>query len=178
MARPCRRCSPAGGISCSDHCPVRRRPGAWKRTGPSSFRLGESSALRHLGAMHTTAGRRGGRTEGHSLVEVLVALLIVVTALLPAGYAVASGIRLGRKGDASAQVALALMARVSLIQQLAGATNPRCLALAADSAAGVALTEWWAPSGTGTIRNVRLRARAHGVGWVVEDSLDVRVQCQ
>lgn len=129
--------------------------------------------------MHRRTGGQGGRrAAGHSLVEVVVAMLIIVTALLPAGYAVASGIRLGRKGDASARVAVTLMARVSMIQQLAGATTPRCLALTADSAGGTDLTEWWAPSGMGVIRNVRLRARAHGAGWVVEDSLDVRVQCQ
>jgi Tfp pilus assembly protein PilV len=116
--------------------------------------------------------------EGHSLVEVLVAMLIIVTALLPAGYAVASGIRLGRKGDASARVALALMARASMVQQLAGATAPRCQALAAGSAGAADLREWWTASGVGAVRQVRLRARVLGAGWVVEDSLDLQVQCQ
>jgi Tfp pilus assembly protein PilV len=129
--------------------------------------------------MHRRAGGKADRrTAGHSLVEVLVAMLVIVAALLPAGYAVASGIRLGRKGDASARVALALMARTSLLQQAAGATAPRCLVLASGSAGDPGLSEWWTVSGPGGLRVVRLHARAQGTGWLVEDSVELRVRCE
>ena len=119
-----------------------------------------------------------GGTAGHSLVEVIVATLIVTAALLPAGHAVASAIRLGRKGEATARVALALMARASLVQQAAGATAPRCLTLAAGSAVSPTLVEWWMVRDTGALRRVRLHARAPGAGWPVEDSVEFRVRCR
>jgi len=117
-------------------------------------------------------------TAGHSLVEVIVATLVVTAALLPAGHAVASAIRLGRKGEATARVALALMSRASLVQQSAGATAPRCLALTAGSAVSPALVEWWTVRDTGVLRRVQLHARAPGAGWPVEDSVELRVRCR
>ena len=122
--------------------------------------------------------RRGGGAEGHSLVEVLVALLVTAAALLPAGHAVASAIRVSRKGEAAARIALALTARVSVVQQSAGATEPRCLTLTAGSAVSPALIEWWTVSDSGALRLVRLHARAAGSGWPGEDSVDLRVRCR
>jgi Tfp pilus assembly protein PilV len=119
-----------------------------------------------------------GGTAGHSLVEVIVATLIVTAALLPAGHAVASAIRLGRKGEAAARVALALMARASLVQQSAGATAPRCLSLTAGSAVSATLVEWWTVRDTGALRRVQLHARVPGAGWPVEDSVELRVRCR
>lgn len=119
-----------------------------------------------------------GGTAGHSLVEVIVAILIVTLALLPAGHAVASAIRLGRQGEASARVALALMARASLVQQSAGATAPRCLSLTAGSATSPTLVEWWTVRDAGALRRVQLHARAPGAGRPVEDSVELRVRCR
>ena len=123
-------------------------------------------------------GRAVNGAAGHSLVEVIVATLLVTAALLPAGHAVASAIRLGRKGEATARVALALMARASLVQQSAGATAPRCLALAAGSVVSPTLVEWWTVRDTGALRRVQLHARAPGAGWPVEDSVELRVRCR
>jgi hypothetical protein len=108
----------------------------------------------------------------------MVATLIITAVLLPAGHAVASAIRLGRKGEATARVALALMARASLVQQSAGATGPRCLTLTGGTAASPTLVEWWTVRDTGSVRRVQLHARAPGAGWPVEDSVELRVRCR
>jgi Tfp pilus assembly protein PilV len=114
---------------------------------------------------------------GHSLVEVLVAMLLVVAGLLPVGHALAAGIRLGREGEASARVALALMARASMLQQEAAGSDPRCQRLRSGGVAGPTLAEWWTTVDSGRLRPVVAHARAMRTFRPIEDSVTLRIRC-
>jgi len=59
---------------------------------------------------------RGSR--GHSLVEVMVAGLVIVAGLIPVGVAVGTGIQLATRGRSRAEAALGLVSRIEQLRAL------------------------------------------------------------
>jgi Tfp pilus assembly protein PilV len=115
--------------------------------------------------------------SGHTLVEVLVAGLILLTGLVPVAAALGNGIRLAIRGRASAEAALAVMARLEQLRILAGQTTPRCSQLTDGSAGSGSLVEQWAIRGTGETRTVSVVVRIPLPAGSVVDSGQVQLRC-
>ncbi len=116
-------------------------------------------------------------SAGHSLVEVLVAGLVLTAGLLPASAAVASGIRLATRGRARAAAALAVMARLDQLRAEADRTTPRCQALASGSLTTTLGAEQWQVAGTGDRRDIRVVVTVALPSGPVADTGEVRFRC-
>jgi Tfp pilus assembly protein PilV len=120
---------------------------------------------------------RSGRA-GTSLIEVLVACLVLAIGLLPLGYGLASGSRAARRGEARVRLALALSARVGWAAEVAAGTSPRCRDLMAGADRSGLVEEWWQVADSAGFRVVTAHARARLPGGPVADSVTVRIRCQ
>jgi prepilin-type N-terminal cleavage/methylation domain-containing protein len=114
---------------------------------------------------------------GFTLVEVLVALLLLSVGLLPVIYGVGAGIAAARRGTARSRAALALMTRMAFLQRESGLTTPRCARLVSGRADSLGLDESWSVSGSDSVRTVILRVRIAQPNRPLEDSAVVRIRC-
>lgn len=115
--------------------------------------------------------------SGLSLVEVLVASLLLVIGLMPIGYGLAAGARLSRRAEARWRGALALSGRVAALQQLARKTTPRCDSLAGGSVREGPMLETWTVTDSAGARLVRLSVRIELPDGPLQDSISVRMVC-
>lgn len=118
---------------------------------------------------------RGSR--GHTLVEVLVASLVLVAGLLPVGAALGASARLATRGRARAEAVLTVMRRVEQLRVEALRTTPACGALAAGVVTGPDREEAWSIAGTGPTRTVTVTATVRlPLAWVADTAV-VRFRC-
>ncbi|HXI21819.1 MAG TPA: prepilin-type N-terminal cleavage/methylation domain-containing protein [Gemmatimonadales bacterium] len=97
-----------------------------------------------------------GSRSGFTLVEVMVAVVVMTVGLLAVAAGSGSIYRMlayGRRSTAAARVA---STRLDLLRQQANRTSPRCTALASGTASlSGRVTETWTVSGTSRTRNIR-----------------------
>ena len=108
--------------------------------------------------------------RGHSLVEVLVAGLVIVAGVIPVGFAVASGIRLATRGRLRAEAAMAIMSRIENLRA-------RCSTLVDGSAVINGRDERWIVSGGPEVRDVSIRVTIPHPVAPVTDSVLVSLRC-
>ncbi|HKP28756.1 MAG TPA: hypothetical protein VJU15_05115 [Gemmatimonadales bacterium] len=111
---------------------------------------------------------RGAR--GHSLVEVMVAGVVIVAGIIPVGFAIATGIRLATRGRLRAEAAMAVMSRIEILR----ATCPMLL----DGSAVVnGRDERWTVTGGPEVRDVTIRVTIPHPVAPVTDSVVVSLRC-
>lgn len=118
------------------------------------------------------------RRAGTSLIEVLVASLVLGLGLLPLGYGLAHGARAARRAETRTRLALALLARVEWAAEAAGATSPRCAGLVSGAMRSGPIQQWWQVTDSAGFAVVTVHARASLQGGVLTDSASVRIRCQ
>lgn len=116
--------------------------------------------------------------SGHSLVELLVAIPIVATALLASGAGLGFGLREAHRGIARGKLALMLVQRVEQLAADAARSDSTCGAVrdGSETVDGIAV-RWAVGPGDAALRPVTLRARLPFRGAWLDDSLEVRVRC-
>ena len=118
---------------------------------------------------------RGAR--GHSLVEVMVAGLVILAGIIPAGFAVASGIRLATRGRLRAEAALAIMSRIEVLRSIAGRSSAHCAGLTSGMVTLGGREEQWVVGGTVLVREVTIRVRIPHPLAAIADSVTVSLRC-
>jgi prepilin-type N-terminal cleavage/methylation domain-containing protein len=93
-------------------------------------------------------------THGFTIVEVLVAIMILTTGVLSVAAGSGSVFRMLASGRRSTVAAAVAQARLESLRRDANRTNPRCTALAAGTAIQRGVTERWLITGTGTSRRI------------------------
>ena len=109
-------------------------------------------------------------TRGHSLVEVIVAGLVILVGVIPVGFAVGEGIRLATRGRLRAEAAIALMSRIEVLR----ATCPR---LTDGNAMVDGRDERWTIGGGPEVRDVRITVTIPHPIAPVTDSVAVSLRC-
>lgn len=96
------------------------------------------------------------RRAGFSIVEVLVAIVILTVGLLALAQSTGTVSRMLGRGKQDTEAAMAAQARLEGLRQLANTTSPKCTALASGTATGPApgMTTAWTVSGSGNSRTV------------------------
>lgn len=113
---------------------------------------------------------------GLSLVEVMVALVVFAAGVLPVIFGVGLAVREGRRGQARALVAVALLSRMAVLRHTALATDPRCAALAPGDSAG-RIREEWSVERRGDQALILIRGSMQQPGGPVADSLRLLIRC-
>jgi hypothetical protein len=114
---------------------------------------------------------------GHSLVEVLVAGLVLLTGLVPAAAALGHSLRWGALGRARTIAAIATQDRMDQLRSVALETDPLCSALTAGSADFGDRTERWSVQAIGADRLVTVIVSVGLPFRPVADTLTLRVPC-
>ena len=115
--------------------------------------------------------------RGVSLVEVLVAILLLTIGLAPVGYGYAAAARISRRAEARTRIAIALGDRMATLDRAAGRTAPRCSALYQGAGNTAGVDERWMVSDSSGFRVMTLYGRVVLPGLALEDSLRFRVWC-
>jgi len=93
---------------------------------------------------------------GFTLVEVVVAIVILTTGLLAVAAGSGSVYRMLGSGHRSTAAAGVAQARLERLRREANRTSPRCTALAAGTASQTGgISERWLISGAGNTRTIR-----------------------
>ena len=118
---------------------------------------------------------RGAR--GHSLIEVMVAGLVILAGIIPVGYAVGAGIRLATRGRFRAEAAMAILSRVEVLRATAGRSSADCTTLASGVAVIDGREERWTVGGDSVLREVRIHVTVPHPVAPVSDSVRVSIRC-
>ena len=96
--------------------------------------------------------------EGFTLVEILVAIVILSVGLLALAQASGTVTTMIGRGKQDTKAALVAQARFETLRQVAATTTPKCTALAngTRTIAQDGTTEAWTISGSGTTRTVQV----------------------
>src|SRR5690242_11230819 len=89
-------------------------------------------------------------TRGHSLVEVMVAGVVILAGIIPVGVAVGTGIRLATCGRLRAEAAMAILSRIEVLRA-------RCSTLVDGRALINGREERWTVRGGPQVRDVSIR---------------------
>lgn len=116
-------------------------------------------------------------SRGHSLVEVMVAGLVILAGLIPVGAAVGAGIQLAIRGRSRAEAALAVMSRIEHLRAIAGRSSADCAALSGGSASVHGREERWSVTGSPQIREVSVSVTIPHPRAPVTDSVLVYLRC-
>jgi prepilin-type N-terminal cleavage/methylation domain-containing protein len=119
----------------------------------------------------------GRSCRGVSLVEVLVAILLLTIGLAPVGYGLAAAARGAGRAEAGSRVGLAMTDRLATLQRTAAQTSPRCLLLSAGAETAAGVEQRWTVSDSAGSRLVIIRGRVALPGRPLEDSLHFRIRC-
>jgi prepilin-type N-terminal cleavage/methylation domain-containing protein len=115
---------------------------------------------------------------GFTIIEVLVAIIIMTTGLLAVAAGSGSVYRMlgsGRRSTAAAGVA---QARLETLRRDANRTSPRCTAMAAGNASqGGGITERWLITGSGNTRTVTEIVTAPTSRGTTTDTVFAIVEC-
>ena len=115
--------------------------------------------------------------RGFTIVEVLVAVIVLVIGVVALVASSASSTRMIGRGRSSTRAVQAATARMEIIRANAYRTSPDCTALAngSDSAStGVVTT--WTITGTGTPRTVRVISTYRVPGRSRADTLTTQIR--
>lgn len=115
--------------------------------------------------------------RGVSLVEVLVAVLLLTIGLAPAGYGLVYAVREAGRAEARARLGFAMNDRLASLQRAAAQTSPRCLLLTSGSDTSAGVEQRWTVSDSAGFRRVTIRGRVVLPGRPLEDSLQFRLRC-
>ena len=116
-------------------------------------------------------------SRGHSLVEVLIAGLVIVAGIIPVGVAIGAGIQLATRGRLRAEVALGIMSRIELLRAQAGRSSADCAALPGGAAVVQGRQERWTVTGTPDVREVAVQVTVPNFRAPVADSVRVFFRC-
>lgn len=114
---------------------------------------------------------------GHSLVEVLVAGMVLLAGVVPAVAALGQSIRWGVKGRARATAVLAAAARMDQLRAGARQTSPACSALSNGSDTAPGWSEMWTVSDVPGGRLLTVIATVSLPSGPVSDTLTLRLSC-
>ncbi|HUG27219.1 MAG TPA: prepilin-type N-terminal cleavage/methylation domain-containing protein [Gemmatimonadales bacterium] len=94
--------------------------------------------------------------RGFSIVEVLVAIIILTVGLLALAQSSGAVTTMIGRGKQDTQASLAAQQQLERLRQVANSTSPKCTALASGTATGPATgtTTAWTVSGSGDSRSV------------------------
>jgi prepilin-type N-terminal cleavage/methylation domain-containing protein len=120
------------------------------------------------------------KTSGFTLIEVMVAIVILSIGLLALGGATANVSKMvgyGKWATAASQVATR---RLETVRQIANSTSPTCTSSALVSGGPVAvgsMTESWNISGTGGTRRVIITVNYPRAERTVTDTVATLLRC-
>ena len=114
---------------------------------------------------------------GHSLVEVLVAGLVLLTGVVPATAAVGHSLRWAALGRARSVAAIAARDRLDQLRSAALETDPLCAGLADGSADFDNRAERWTVQAIGVDRQVTVVVTVAIPARTVADTLVLLVPC-
>jgi Tfp pilus assembly protein PilV len=117
------------------------------------------------------------RSRGHSLVEVLVAGLVLLAGIIPVGAAIAAAIHLATRGRYQAEAALGIMSRLESLRAVAGRSRADCAALTGGTAVVHGRQEAWTVTGAPELRDVLVRVTLPHPRAPVTDSVRVSFRC-
>lgn len=116
--------------------------------------------------------------SGFTIVEVLVAIIILTTGLLAVAAGSGSVYRMLGSGRRSSAAAAVAQARLEALRRDANRTSPRCTALASGSATATAgITERWIVTGSGPSRTVQEIVTAPAARGTTTDTVFGTLEC-
>jgi type IV pilus assembly protein PilV len=119
-------------------------------------------------------------TSGFTLVEVLVAIVILSVGLIALAGSSAMVTRMIGRGKAETHVAQAASQRLEMLRAVAYSTTPRCTAAAFASGGPVSSngrTESWTVSAAGRVRTVQVNVTYRTARGPRTSSLQSRIEC-
>jgi prepilin-type N-terminal cleavage/methylation domain-containing protein len=120
------------------------------------------------------------RRSGFTLVEALVAVVVVGIGILALMSASASVTRMIGRGKMETRAALAASQRMEALRSAAGATSPRCADPAFSSGGPImvgGVAEKWEVGSDGKVRPVRVTVTYLTVRGLRTASLETRMTC-
>ena len=120
------------------------------------------------------------RRSGFTLVEALVAVVVVGIGIVALMSASASVTRMIGRGKMETRAALAASQRMEVLRSAAGATSPRCANPAFSSGGPVmvgGVAEKWEVASNGKVRPVRVTVTYLTVRGLRTASLETRITC-
>ncbi len=116
-------------------------------------------------------------SRGHTLVEVMVAGVVMLAGLIPVGAAVGAGIQLAIRGRSRAEAALGVMSRIEQLRAIAGRSGSDCAALSGGSSSVSGREERWTVTGSPQLREVAVSVTIPHPRAPVTDSVLVYFRC-
>lgn len=118
--------------------------------------------------------------SGFTLVEVLVAIVVLSIGLIALVGSMAMVTRMITRGKVETRVAQAASQRIETLRLAAYSTSPRCTAGAFTSGGAVTangLNEAWVVQAVGKVRNVQVNVTYRTVRGPRTASLQTRIEC-
>ena len=120
------------------------------------------------------------RRSGFTLVEALVAVVVVGVGILALMSASSSVTRMIGRGKMETRAALAASRRLEVLRSAAGGTSPRCANPAFTSGGPImvgGVAEKWEVAASGKVRPVRVTVTYLTVRGLRTASLETRITC-
>ena len=120
------------------------------------------------------------RRSGFTLVEALVAVVVVGVGILALMSASSSVTRMIGRGKMETRAALAASQRMEVLRSAAGATSPRCANPGFSSGGPImvgGVAEKWEVAASGKVRPVRVTVTYLTVRGLRTASLETRITC-
>jgi prepilin-type N-terminal cleavage/methylation domain-containing protein len=120
------------------------------------------------------------RCSGFTLVEALVAVVVVGIGIVALMSGSASVTRMIGRGKMETRAALAASQRMEVLRSAAGATSPRCANPAFSSGGPIMIggvAEKWEVAASGKVRPVRVTVTYLTVRGLRTASLETRITC-
>jgi prepilin-type N-terminal cleavage/methylation domain-containing protein len=117
---------------------------------------------------------------GLTLVEVLVALIVLAVGILALSGSSSMITRMIGRGKSETHAAMAASRRVELLRQVARSTNPRCTSAEFVSGGPViedGLTQSWTVTPTGPVRRIRVTVTYLTVRGIRSAVLETAIAC-
>ena len=117
-------------------------------------------------------------TSGFTLVEVLVAVILLSVGILALASGSGAVFRMLGAGKRSTKAAAVASERLERLRRQANTTNPRCTALASGTATRPGnVTETWTVTGSGLTRTVQVWVRYPTSRGTTADTLFTTLAC-
>ena len=117
-------------------------------------------------------------TSGFTLVEVLVAVILLSVGILALASGSGAVFRMLGAGKRSTKAAAVASERLERLRRQANATNPRCTALASGTATRPGnVTETWTVTGSGLTRDLQVWVRYPTSRGSTADTLFTTLAC-
>ena len=116
-------------------------------------------------------------SRGFTLVEVLIAIVILSVGVLGMVQTSALVSRMVGQGRRNTQAGLVATQRMELLRQTAMSTNPHCTALASGTATTGTVSEAWTISGAGRSRRASIILTYRGNRANLVDTVTTVISC-